>query len=253
MSASSRPAWREACIAAARAQSEGEARRAWKLAEDAPIPFNHRWEHVAQVVALAVRLGRATGADAEIVEAAAWLHDVRKDEPNHGAAGAIAARQILEQTDFPTEKIEPVCEAIRLHVGLFRAPDAARLRPLEAAVLWDADKLSKLGAQAIIASLSSAPAAFRSVDERWLYVAEFAEAVLSRTVTSMNTGPARRMAARRYRNMLAVISLWAREARETGAELSSSLAPRYGAPGADVFDEDYELEIPSDYSGVSEE
>jgi hypothetical protein len=45
------------------------------------------------------------------------------------------------------------------------------------------------------------------------------------------------MAARRYRSMLALLSLWAREAHELGIDLQG----------------DFQLEIPSDYDGLSEE
>ena len=244
--------WRAVCRKAALTQSEEEARRAWGLGADAPIPFNHRWEHVAQVAALALRLGRATGADLEVVEAAAWLHDVRKEEPSHGIVGAQAAAAILAATDFPPEKIAAVSDAIRQHVGLFRAEGAPPLVPLEAAVLWDADKLSKLGVQAVIASVSGVGASGRSVDERWRYVAEFMEVVLSRTVTSMNTRPARRMAERRYRNMLAVVSLWAREARETGSALHMAMLPDAIGPDGEP-NEELSLEISPDYAGLSEE
>jgi uncharacterized protein len=233
----SAPAWQETCIVAARAQAEAEARQAWKLDADQPLPFDNRWEHVAQVQAMAMRLGRAVGADLEIVEAAAWLHDVRKGEPAHGVAGAQAATEILAATDFPAHKIEAVAHAIRVHVGLYRAPDAPPLAPVEAAVLWDADKLSKIGALAVMHSLSTANVQGKTLAQRWHYVAQFSEEVLARTVQSMNTQPGRRMAARRYRSMLALLSLWAREAHELGIDLQG----------------DFQLEIPSDYDGLSEE
>ena len=229
-------AWRGVCRAAAAAQAAAEARQAWPQAVGAP-PFDYRWEHVTQVVGLAQRLGRATGADADVVEAAAWLHDVRKGMPSHGQAGAAAAQELLADTDFPPEKIAAVAEAIRLHVGLYRAADAPPLEPPAAAVLWEADKLSKLGVQAIMLSLSTAAVQGMDLVQRWRYVEEFTETVLSRTVTSMNTRPARRMAERRYRTMLDVLSLWAREMRETGVELEGEFA----------------FEIPSDYDGLSEE
>ena len=188
------------------------------------------------MVGLAKRLARETGADAEIVEAAAWLHDVRKEMPSHGQAGAAAALELLADTDFPPEKIDAVADAIRQHVGLYRNAHTS-LEPLEAAILWDADKLSKLGAQAIMHSLSTASVQGMDLSQRWRYVAEFAQSVLSRTVTSMNTRPGRRMAERRYRDMLHVLNLWAREMRETGVELEG----------------EFSLEIPSDYDGLSEE
>lgn len=245
--------WRAVCQAAALAQSEEEARRAWGIGPAAPIPFNHRWEHVAQVTALALHLAAQTGADAQIMEAAAWLHDVRKEEPSHGVAGAQAAREILQTTDFPPEKIEAVCAAIYHHAGLFRAPGAPPLQPLETALLWDADKLSKLGVQAIIASVSSAPAAYRTLDERWRYVAEFTAAVLSRTVTSMNTRPAQEMAARRYRRMLAFIQAWTHEARTTGTQLHTDGLSALDVDFATIGDEELDFEISSDYAGLSQE
>ena len=112
------------------------------------IPFNYRWEHVQAVVRLAVRLADLTGADREVVDAAAWLHDIVKGRSeDHGRDGAIAARRILAETDFPSDKIDGVADAIAKHCGLWVT---APVEPLEAAVLWDADKLSKLGATAVL-------------------------------------------------------------------------------------------------------
>ncbi|MGB5058955.1 MAG: HD domain-containing protein, partial [Candidatus Promineifilaceae bacterium] len=82
--------------------------------------FNYRWEHVQSVVTLATRLGELTGADLEVVEAAAWLHDVRKDAgDSHPRQGAKFAREFLPQTTFPPEKIERVAQAIEDHMGLW--------------------------------------------------------------------------------------------------------------------------------------
>ena len=84
------------------------------------IKKNYRWEHVKAVVMLARKLARLTNADEEIVEAAAWLHDIRKDAAdNHPQEGATYARQFLPTTDFPPEKIEPVAQAIIDHMGLW--------------------------------------------------------------------------------------------------------------------------------------
>ncbi|MFL7791756.1 MAG: HD domain-containing protein [Anaerolineae bacterium] len=112
------------------------------------IPFNYRWEHVQAVVRLAVRLAELTGADREIVETAAWLHDIAKGRSkDHAKDGAVAARRILVETDFPPGKIDAVADAIAKHRGLWTTEP---VEPLEAAVLWDADKLSKLGATAVL-------------------------------------------------------------------------------------------------------
>jgi uncharacterized protein len=229
--------WREAVMAAAKAQADREARTLWHLDEDEPLPFDQRFEHVAQVTALALQLGHALHADLEIIEAAAWLHDVRKQEPKHALAGAAAARTILAATDFPAEKIDVVADIITKHEGLYRPPNAPPLEPLEAAILWDADKLSKLGVQSVLMSLSTPHVFGKDMAGRWRYVAEFADQVLGRTVRSMNTKPARRMAERRYRNVLALLSLWAQEAREAGVDLQGEL----------------DFEISFDNDGLSEE
>ena len=80
--------------------------------------FNYRWEHVTNVVTLALKLADLVGADREVVEAAAWLHDVTKrDGESHATSGAIFARDFLPQTDFPPEKIDVVARAIADHKG----------------------------------------------------------------------------------------------------------------------------------------
>ena len=139
-------AWRGAVQEVARRATLDEAELRWGTRE---LSFNYRWEHVQAVVRLAVRLAELTGADREIVEAAAWLHDTRKRgrDDDHGRDGAAAARQTLVGTDFPPNKIDAVADAIAKHVGLYTDEP---VEPLEAAVLWDADKLSKLGATAVL-------------------------------------------------------------------------------------------------------
>jgi uncharacterized protein len=234
---SAEAAWRAIAIAAAKAQAEHEARKLWHIGDGEPLPFDSRFEHVSQVTALALRLGRALHADLEVVEAAGWLHDVRKQEPNHSMAGAAAACTILSATDFPPAKIEAVADAIRKHEGLYRKPGEPPLEPIEAAILWDADKLTKLGVQAVLMSLGTPYVFGKDMAARWRYVAEFADKVLGQTVESMNTKAARRMAERRYRSTLALLSIWAREAREAGVDLQGAL----------------NFEISLDYDGLSQE
>jgi uncharacterized protein len=229
--------WREVVMAAAKAQARQEGQKLWRLDEGEPLPFDYRFEHVSQVTALAIRLARALKADLDIVEAAGWLHDVRKGERDHALAGAAAARTILAATDFPPAKIEAVVDVISKHEGLFRKAGEPPLEPVEAAILWDADKLTKLGVQSVLISLSTPHVFGKDMAERWRYVAKFADEVLGRTVESMNTKAARHMAERRYRSTLALLSLWARETREAGVDLQG----------------DTHFEISFDYDGLSEE
>ena len=95
------PDWRLTCRQLAEKQAVAEARKAWKVQRSSAVPFAHRWEHVKTVVSTALWLARQTGADLEIVEAAAWLHDIRKGTPGHGPAGAREAKRILNAHQLP--------------------------------------------------------------------------------------------------------------------------------------------------------
>jgi uncharacterized protein len=168
-------------------------RKAMRQAADAEIGpsscFNYRWEHVEAVVTLAMRLADLTGADPEIVEAAAWLHDVTKqDGEEHAETGARFAARFLPQTDFPEEKIPAVVRAIAEHKGLWRDEP---LTNLESMVLWDADKLSKLGLTAAFHFTGMILAGDGPVTTRAL-LADLADTGWQpKAVTSMHTEPAR--------------------------------------------------------------
>ncbi len=184
-------AWREAARARMYAATLAELRG--RLGTE-QVSFNYRWEHVTTVVALALRLAKLTGADAEIVEAAAWLHDVCKFSHGnrHPQAGAAEARAFLPTTDFPPHKIEAVAEAIAEHMGLWRDEP---LTVLEAQVLWDADKLAKIGLTAVFhwAGGWLAGKEMRTLDA---LIARGRDADWQvKTVASMHTAPARRAAA----------------------------------------------------------
>lgn len=117
-----------------------EARRLY-LENDAA----HDFDHVLRVLALAERIGQAEGADLEIVQAAALLHDVARAEEEdsgacHARAGAQHAREILQ--GHPPEKVEAVAQAIATH----RFREKSTPQTLEAQVLYDADKLDAIGA-----------------------------------------------------------------------------------------------------------
>lgn len=163
--------------------------------------FNYRWEHVTTVVRLAMKLAELTGADKEIVEAAAWLHDIRKyaDGERHPETGATYTREYLPETDFPVEKIEAVATAIADHMGLWRDEP---LTNLEAQVLWDADKLAKIGLTAIFHWTGGSLAGSKMQSLEKLIKRGRANDWQARTVASMHTAPARRAAEGRLRSYL---------------------------------------------------
>jgi putative nucleotidyltransferase with HDIG domain len=209
--------WREAVRAAAEEAATVDSRHDWGANE---IAFNYRWEHVQSVVPLAIRLAELTGADIEIVEAAAWLHDVAKPHSQeHGRDGAAMARQILAGTDFPPEKVDAVAEAIERHVGLFT--DEA-VEPLEAAVLWDADKLSKLGATAVLHFVGYQIMMGQGTTAAWLdQLPDLSW--MERTVGSFQTSPARAIGRHRldtYRNLW-THARWERD----GDDLTGDVVP----------------------------
>lgn len=206
-----RQAWAPFCRAYAEQCARLETRHSSGLGESDAVDFEQRWEHVQQVVRAAQWLARETEADAMIVEAAAWLHDIRKGEPKHADAAADVAPALLAQTDFPPQKVAAVAEAIRLHEGLTRPVGAPPLQPLEAAVLWDADKLTKVGVQALAFNLSTHWAKGSTLAERRRSAEEFVRDTLARTVESFNTEPARALAQRRFAAMQEALHHWAED------------------------------------------
>ena len=164
-------------------------------------PFNYRWEHVTAVVTLAIKLAELTGADREVVEAAAWLHDVRKDaNGDHAKEGAKYARTFLRKTDFPPEKIYAVSRAIAAHMGLWRGKPfpSKPLKNLESAVLWDADKLAKIGLTAAFHWLGQSFAKGMPQETRDFIENGRKAEWQAKTVASMHTEPARRAALARF-------------------------------------------------------
>src|SRR5688572_30535404 len=110
---------------------------------------SHQIDHLNRVLSYAMRLRETYGGDADVLAAAALLHDLgRSDKTLQGTASAQKsveiARGILEGVQFPAERIPPVLQAIGEH-------DQPSLRPstLEGRILKDADFLAGFGAVGI--------------------------------------------------------------------------------------------------------
>lgn len=168
-----------------------------KQANGKDSTFNYRWEHVQAVVVTAVKLATLTNADVEVVEAAAWLHDIRKDAgEQHPQAGGNYARKFLPKTDFPSEKIEAVAKAIEDHMGLWREK---RLKNLESQILWDADKLTKIGTLAIFHWTGNWMSKSKELTTGEILANGRSADWLHKTVKSMHTKPARKAAKKRVK------------------------------------------------------
>jgi len=122
----------------------------WRIAADKQkIPlYNYRFDHIKEVVDLAKYIAAGTDANMDVVILAAWLHDIAKPgvggipAQHHGIASAEIAEEILLEEGIDHETISLVTDVIRKHVGLTLKET---LEPIEAQILWEADKTFKLG------------------------------------------------------------------------------------------------------------
>lgn len=111
-------------------------------------PGCHRMDHTLRVVANARRLSHAyPEADAELVETAAWLHDIgrkyeRQERISHAVISAREAEKLLPALGFSPERAQVILEAIADHrFSSGRVPAS-----LEGRLLQDADRIDALGA-----------------------------------------------------------------------------------------------------------
>lgn len=107
----------------------------------------HDWWHIDRVRRNAVYLAQTEGADVELCELAALLHDIA-DWKFHGGdekAGPQAARAWLESQGVDAKTIEQVCDIIA-GVTYKGAGVETAMSTLEGRCVQDADRLDALGA-----------------------------------------------------------------------------------------------------------
>ena len=156
--------------------------------------------HITQVVKHGRQLAQLLGADVEIVELAAWLHDYAsiKDAelyPEHHFHGAAIAGVILHQQGYPRSTIQAVQHCIETHRG--SAP--RERRSLEADCLADADALTHI---------EQVPALLRlAFVERGMDVDEGTAWVRDKLTRSWNklSPAARELARRSYRAAMQIL------------------------------------------------
>lgn len=104
---------------------------------------NEEWQiklHISLVRDIAVKLAQKLGADSEIVEISAWLHDFSRlgeSGEDHHIRGAAEAERILKQVGYPPDKIKAVRHCIEGHRASDILPES-----LEAKVVSAADAMS---------------------------------------------------------------------------------------------------------------
>jgi len=97
--------------------------------------------HFVPVVKYALQLAEKQKADKEVVEIAAWLHDIGSIKgyyENHHIVSAKIAEQLLKNLNYPRNKIEQVKHCILAH----RARFPMKKETKEAQILADADAMS---------------------------------------------------------------------------------------------------------------
>ncbi len=108
----------------------------------------HEIHHTERVYNIAVRIAKEESADLDIIRSAALLHDIarlkesKKEVACHAEEGSRMAKEILNKTDFPNDKIEDVAYAIKVHRSTHHIIPTTN----EAKILQDADRLDCLGA-----------------------------------------------------------------------------------------------------------
>lgn len=133
-------------------RSTTEAARAyWPSPNELGSPyFNFRLEHIRQVERDAIEILNCERGDEEIVMAAVWIHDrfqPQFDGAQHADKAGRWTRKNLKMLGFPEHKVEAVALAVEMHTR--RSMDIPHdLR--EAQILWDADRLARLGPMNLI-------------------------------------------------------------------------------------------------------
>ena len=145
---------------------------------------------------------------------AAWFHDVAKPstvggDGTHQKIGADFARDYLLKEGVDPDVVERVCDAIEKHIGYKLAES---ISPLEVQIVWESDKLSKLGITGMMFNLINGlryepNPNMNDVLER----IQESLPLLREIAASMYTEPGRGIAADRMRSYEAFINLLERE------------------------------------------
>jgi uncharacterized protein len=110
----------------------------------------HNMDHIMRVYNLSLLLAKEEDVDMDVLKASILLHDIaRAKEDNdptgntdHAILGSQMAIPILQELNFPEEKIKHIQNCIISH----RSKTENKPQTIEAKILFDADKLEVVGA-----------------------------------------------------------------------------------------------------------
>ena len=112
----------------------------------------HDKEHIYRVLNYSLYLAdNENNIDYDVLIAASLLHDIGRDgkKKDHAIIGSEMAYDYLPTIEFPKEKVEAVCHAIKFHSN----KSYGKQQTIEAMILYDADKLDAVGVMGIARSL----------------------------------------------------------------------------------------------------
>jgi len=115
----------------------------------------HDFSHIERVYNFAIAISEGLNLDLDVIKTSALLHDISKEKEinesikDHAEHGSIEAKKILEEMEFPEDKIESVCKCIKLHSKPNNNSGINELR-----VLKEADGLDGIGAIGIARAYS---------------------------------------------------------------------------------------------------
>lgn len=115
----------------------------WDVAFDGKSKGNR---HLFRITRIALMLAKKEGGSKDIIEAAAWLHNIGlvRGDRNHDANGKRIARKFLLKLKVEHEDMNRVLHCIEAHEG-----NVAALSK-EAKIVHDADVIDKMGPLGII-------------------------------------------------------------------------------------------------------
>jgi uncharacterized protein len=182
----------------------------------------HAFEHAQRVRQLCLLIGRQEGADLEVLEAAALLHDIGRPQEtatgvSHAQVGAEMAARFLGTTAFPLAKVAQVAGAIRTH----RFSEKLTPDSLEGQILGDSDKLDAMGAVGLARTIEESLARKRGFEG----MLEHVSGKLLNLRDRMYTSTARRLAGPRHDFLVHFMRQLAQEYVALGAKLPSVLGP----------------------------
>jgi uncharacterized protein len=164
----------------------------------------HFFDHLERVLRTAVLLSEKEGADLELVQLGALLHDVGHaiGEP-HNETGARLAREILREVGYPEEIIEKVARIVFRH----RQSLDHELETIEEKIVWDADKIDLIGVTGVLRAFHCAGSTGISFEDH----VKWSQDKQTKFYGLLKTESAKKIAKKRHVRMMCLLEVLEKE------------------------------------------